>query len=251
MKLPANKKIYFASDVHLGLYPEDKSKEREKAFVKWLETVRKDAAAIYLLGDIFDFWWEYKKVVPRGFVRFFGKITEITDAGIPVHFFTGNHDMWARNYFTQECGMIVHDGILICEFNEKKFYMAHGDGFGPGDNGYKLLKIAFRSQSLRWLYSRVHPNLAISIGHIWAKKSRYSNGLVEKFEGEENERLIPYSKNILKQEHFDYFVFGHRHLALDYKLNEKSNLMVLGDWITLFTYGVFDGEKMELKKWDI
>jgi UDP-2,3-diacylglucosamine hydrolase len=246
--IPGNKKIYFASDVHLGLYPYDKSREREKTFVKWLDSIKADAAELYLLGDIFDFWYEYRKVAPRGFTRFLGKLSEFHDAGIPVHYFTGNHDVWAFDYLPEETGVIVHREPLIINRNGKHFFLAHGDGLGPGDFGYKLLKRCFTSKTLQWLFSRLHPNLALSFGHAWSKNSRYSKGLVEHFLGEEKELLVLFSKETLKKEHFDYFIFGHRHIAIDYKLTENSRMINLGEWIVANTYAVFDGKDVELLK---
>ncbi|HBX52457.1 MAG: UDP-2,3-diacylglucosamine hydrolase [Bacteroidetes bacterium RIFOXYA12_FULL_35_11] len=241
------KNIYFASDVHLGLPDFKKSLEREKLFVSWLDEIKNDAAAIYLLGDIFDFWFEYRNVVPRGFTRVLGKIAELTDIGIPVHFFRGNHDMWAFDYLPQETGCILHDGILKIEFNGKKFYIAHGDGLGPGDYKYKFLRLIFKSSISHWLFARIHPNFGVGFANSWSHKSRKLQG-APSFHGEDKEWLILHAKNILKKEHFDYFIFGHRHIVLEFPLSEKSTYFNLGDWINNFTYGVFDGEKMMLKK---
>lgn len=239
--------LYFASDMHMGMHPRSKSLEREKLFVKWLEEKKKDAEAFFLLGDVFDYWWEYKKVVPRGFTRFLGKIAEITDSGIPVHIFSGNHDVWMFDYLPEEIGAAVHHKPLITELHGKKFYIAHGDGLGPGDRGYKLLKKAFRSKVLQWMFACLHPNFAISLAHYWSKKSRYAKGIKEKFQGEEKEILLQYAKKILQKEHFDYLIFGHRHLALDIAIDEKSRYINLGDWVSLFSYGEFDGKDFVLK----
>lgn len=243
-----NKKIYFASDIHLGLPNHKESLKREKLFVRWLDEIKTEANEIYLLGDIFDFWFEYKRAIPRGFSRFLGKISEITDSGIPVHFFTGNHDMWIFDYLPKETGVIIHKEPLIKELYGKKFYLAHGDGLGPGDRSYKLLKRIFASKLSQWLFARFHPNWGIWIANTWSSHSRYSRETTP-FEGEDKEWLIIYSKQLLEKEHFDYLVYGHRHYPLDLKLNEKSRYINLGDWLSHFTYAVFDGDTMELKKY--
>ena len=245
--LAGNKKIYFASDVHLGLYPEEKSREREKLFVRWLEEIRHDAAELYLLGDIFDYWYEYRKVVPRGFTRTLGKLAEIADSGIKVHFFTGNHDVWAFDYLPTEIGLVLHDDPFILEVNGKKMFLAHGDGLGPGDRGFKFLRRMFRSKTLQWLYSKIHPNCSIRFAHWWSKKSRFSKGVSEAFQGEEKELLILFAKETLKTDHYDYFVFGHRHVPMDIRLNDRSRLINLGEWIFSNTFAVFDGTNLELR----
>jgi UDP-2,3-diacylglucosamine hydrolase len=240
-------KIYFASDVHLGLPNYEESLTREKRFVRWLDLIREDAREIVLLGDIFDFWFEYKRAIPRGFSRFLGKLCEITDSGIPVHYFTGNHDMWIFDYLPKETGIILHKEPIVKEYSGKKFYLAHGDGLGPGDRSYKLLKRIFASRFSQWLFARFHPNIGIWIANTWSTHSRYSRETTP-FEGEDKEWLILYSKKRLVSEDFDFMVYGHRHLPMDLRLNEKTRYVNLGDWITHFTYAVFDGEKMELKK---
>lgn len=247
--LPENKKIYFASDVHLGLYPYDHSRLREKVFVQWLEEIRKDAAELYLLGDIFDYWYEYRTVVPRGFTRTLGKLAEIADSGIPVHFFTGNHDVWAFDYLPSEIGVILHDEPYILEVNGKRMLLAHGDGIGPGDMGYKLLRRIFRSKFMQWWYSKIHPNLSMRFAHWWSKKSRYSKGIAEAFQGEEKELQIVFARETLKKEHFDYFIFGHRHVPMNYPLSPDSRLINLGEWIFSNTYALFDGTSLELKQY--
>jgi UDP-2,3-diacylglucosamine hydrolase len=243
-------KIYFASDFHLGIPDHASSLEREKKIVRWLDTIKKDAAEIYLLGDVFDFWFEYNSVVPRGFVRILGKIAELTDAGIPVHWFTGNHDMWIFNYLPKELNVILHRVPIQKEYNGKKFYIAHGDGLGPGDYGYKFIKKVFASPISQWLFARIHPNLGISIARYWSGKSRIATGRNdEKYLGDEKEYLAVHSKNILAKEHFDYLIFGHRHLPLDIKL-DSSRYINLGDWVRYFTYAVFDGSDLQLLKFE-
>lgn len=246
-----NKKIYFVSDAHFGLSGPDESLPREKLFARWLETVRKDAAEIYLLGDIFDFWFEYRRVVPRGYTRILGKIAEITDSGIPVHFFTGNHDIWVFDYLPAETGMIIHKSPYVTSLYGKKFYMAHGDGLDERDSGFKILKKIFTNPVLQWLFSRLHPNFALWFGHKWSHKSRYSKELITPFKGEEEEEHMIFANRILESEHFDYFVFGHRHIPLDLPLkNSSSRYINLGDWLWHFTYAVFDGNTLEIKKYN-
>jgi UDP-2,3-diacylglucosamine hydrolase len=248
MKL--QKKIYFASDFHLGVPNYEKSLEREKLIVNWLDEIKKDAEEIYLMGDVFDFWFEYKHSVPKGFIRLLGKIAEITDSGIPVHFFTGNHDMWMFDYLPKELNITIHRNPITKSFNNKKFYLGHGDGLGPGDQGYKFIKKVFSNKIAQWMFARIHPNFGIGMANFWSRKSRVSNGPKdEQFHGEENEWLVIYSKKILEKEHFDYFVFGHRHLPLDIKLSENSRYINLGEWVNFNSYAVFDGEKLSLMKY--
>ena len=244
------KKIYFASDFHLGIPDYDSSLEREKKIVRWLDTIKHDAEEIYLLGDVFDFWFEYKTVVPRGFVRLLGKIAELTDAGIPVHWFTGNHDMWIFNHVPKELNVIMHRAPVQKEYNGKKFFIAHGDGLGPGDYGYKFIKKVFASRVCQWLFARFHPNFGIWFANYWSGKSRIATGRTEeKYMGDEKEFLTVYSKEILSKEYFDYLIFGHRHLPLDIKINQ-SRYINLGDWVRYFTYAVFDGNELQLLKFE-
>lgn len=243
-----NKKVYFASDLHLGLPNHDQSLVREKLIVKWLEEIRQDAHSIYLLGDIFDFWHEWKRAAPQGFVRLLGKIAEITDSGIPIHFFTGNHDIWVKNYLPRETGMILHRKEFITELLGKQFYMAHGDGLGPGDPGYKLLKKIFTNKILQWLFSRLHPDFSLWIGQSWSHNRKMAERSPT-FHGLDGELLIRYSKEKLKSAHYDYFVYGHRHLPGIHPISETSSYINLGDWLVNFTYGEFDGEDFKLKSY--
>ncbi len=230
------------------MHPEKESREREKKVVQFLDEIYRDATEIYLLGDVFDYWFEYKKVVPRGFTRFLGKIAEITDAGVTVNLFTGNHDVWVFDYLPAEIGVFVYREPITREYGGKKFLIAHGDGLGPGQTGYKILKGIFTSKVLQWMYGHLlHPNFATGLAHRWSKKSRLDKGVTTEWLGEDREYLVRYAKQRLEQEHFDYFVFGHRHLPLTLDLGEKSQLIYLGDWIENFTYAVIDGEGFELK----
>ena len=241
------KHIYFASDFHLGAPDHEDSLVREKLLVQWLDEIKPRTEALFLLGDIFDFWFEYKKAVPKGFVRFLGKIAEFTDDGIPVHFFVGNHDMWIFDYLPKEIGIIVHREPYIMEYNEKRFYIAHGDGMGPGDKSYKLLKMIFRNRVSQWLFGRIHPNLGIWIARKWSHSSRLTNGEPDEFRGEENEMLAQYAREILEVNFFNYFIFGHRHTPIDYNLTNESRYINLGDWVKHFTYAYFDGDDMHLR----
>lgn len=242
-----NPKIYFASDFHLGAPDFEQSLIREKRIVAWLDKIKTDATEVYLVGDIFDFWFEYKTVVPRGHVRLLGKIAELSDAGIKVHYFIGNHDMWVFDYLPKETGVEIHRDSIQRTFNGKKFFIGHGDGLGPGDHGYKFIKKVFRNPVCQWLFARLHPNLGIGLANFWSKTSRQHTGDSEKeFLGAENEWLALYCKDVLKDNHYDYFIFGHRHLPLEISVGEKSTYFNLGDWIDHYTYAVFDGSSLKL-----
>jgi UDP-2,3-diacylglucosamine hydrolase len=247
MPLANHKKIYFASDQHLGAPTPEASFPREKRFVSWLEEVRHDAEAIFLLGDLFDFWFEYKTVVPKGFVRVLGKLAEIRDSGVPIYFFTGNHDLWMDDYFEKELGIPVYHDNQEYTFNDKTFLIGHGDGKGPGDKGYKRMKKVFTSPFSKWLYRWLHPDLGVKLAQYLSVKNKLISGDSDvKFLGEDKEWLVLYSKRKLETKHYDYFVFGHRHLPMMIKVGEHSTYINLGDWIGYFTYGVFDGDKFEL-----
>ncbi|MCC6599857.1 MAG: UDP-2,3-diacylglucosamine diphosphatase [Crocinitomicaceae bacterium] len=249
--LKKGKKIYFASDFHLGVPSYDESLIREKKVVAWLEECRKDAEEIFLAGDIFDFWFEYKRVVPRGFTRLLGKISEITDSGIPVHVFTGNHDMWIFDYLPSECGISLYRVPVEREWGGKKFFIGHGDGLGPGDHGYKFLKKIFANKACQWLFARLHPNFGIAVANRSSGYSRSVTGDSDRnFLGEEKEWLVSYCRMMLAKKHFDYFVFGHRHLPLDIDLGQGARYINLGDWIHYFTYAEFDGTELQLKKFE-
>lgn len=248
MQLKPGKKIYFNSDYHLGVPDREKSLEREKKVVAWLEEVRKDAQEIFLMGDLFDFWFEYRHVVPKGYVRLLGKMAEIVDSGIPITVFSGNHDMWMFGYFEEEMGIPVFHKPIQREWNGKSFYLGHGDGLGPGDYGYKFIKRVFRNRLCQIAFSALPPSWGIGLANFFSRRSRAANGDNDaRFLGEENEWLVIYCKEILKTKHYDYFIFGHRHLPLEIELPGNSTYINLGDWIRYFTYAVFDGERMELK----
>lgn len=248
MIIPQGKKIYFSSDNHLGAPSYEKSLPREKKFVKWLDSIREDAAVIFLLGDLFDFWFEYKKVVPKGFVRVLGKLAEITDSGIPIYFFVGNHDLWMRDYFEKELNIQIFRDPKEFVFNDKVFLLGHGDGKGPGDKGYKRMKKVFTNPVFNWLFRWFHPELGMRLAQYLSVKNKLISGEEDKkFLGEENELLAQYARRKLETKHYDYFIFGHRHLPMEIKVGKNSIYFNLGDWITHFSYGVFDGETFELK----
>ena len=203
---------------------------------------------IFLLGDIFDFWFEYRKVAPRGFVRVLGALAEICDSGIPVHFFTGNHDIWVFDYLPQETGMIIHHEPFEIELSGKKFFMAHGDDLGEKDKGYQLIKKFFHNNLAQWGFAKIHPDLSFRLASRWSKNSRLSRGKKLGFLGENKEDQIIFAKELLKEKQIDYFVFGHRHLALEFPLSPQSRLYMLGDWFDEITYGVFDGNDFHLEK---
>lgn len=249
MKLTQGKKIYFASDNHLGAPNLEESLVREKKFVSWLDTIKKDAEAVFLVGDIFDFWFEYNEVVPKGFTRTLGKLAEISDAGVPIHYFAGNHDMWLIDYFQKELNLTVHNKPKIFTINDKKFFVGHGDGLGPGDKSFKIMKKIFKNPFFNWCFRCVHPDLGIKLGKYLSNKNRLKSSLEDlNFNGNENEWLTKYCKEKLKNEHYDYFIFGHRHIPLEIELSPNSTYINLGDWITHFSYAVFDGHQVLLDK---
>ncbi|MBS1509754.1 MAG: UDP-2,3-diacylglucosamine diphosphatase [Bacteroidetes bacterium] len=250
MELAANKKIYFLSDFHLGVPTHADSMEREKKLVRFLDRIKKDAAQIFVVGDLFDFWYEYRSVVPKGYVRILGKLAEITDSGIPVHFFVGNHDMWMNNYFQQELNIPVYFEPAAFDINDKKFLVGHGDGLGPGDKGYKFLKKIFRNPICQFLFGLIPPYLGTGVASYFSRKSRakaMATKTDDHFLGEDKEWLIIYSKEVLQQKHYDYFVFGHRHLPIDIKLGSNSQYVNLGDWLKYCTYAEYDGTTLQLK----
>jgi len=236
----ANKKIYFASDQHLGAPTAEASLPRERKFVAWLDSIKEDAGVVFLLGDLFDFLFEYKAVVPKGFVRVLGKLAELKDAGIDIYFFVGNHDLWMRDYFQKELNIPVFHEPQEFEINEKLFLIGHGDGLGPGDHGYKRMKKVFTFPFFKWLFRWLHPDIGVRLGHYFSVKNKLISGDEDaRFLGEENEWLVQYSRKKLIEKHYDFFIFGHRHLPLEINLNEDSTYINLGDWIQYFTYGEF------------
>jgi UDP-2,3-diacylglucosamine hydrolase len=247
MQIPPGKKVYFLSDFHLGAPDRESSLQREKKVVRFLDRAMQDAACIFIVGDLFDFWYEYRHVVPKGYVRILGKLAEITDKGIAVHFFVGNHDMWMKGYFETELNIPVYRDPRTFHFNGKKFLVGHGDGLGPGDHGYKMLRKIFRNPVCDFLFGMIPPSIGIGIASFSSQKSRASTGTKDdRFLGEDKEWLVVHCKEILKKEHFDYFIFGHRHLPIDLSLHGESRYINLGDWIRFDTYASFNGSELTL-----
>lgn len=271
--MPERNKIYFLSDVHLGsashkktTNPNDKGslslpktkKENEimpdhdieRKLCQWFDMIKHDAKTIFLLGDIFDFWFEYKYVVPRGFTRVLGKIAELTDSGIEIHFFIGNHDIWLTDYLQNECGMIIHTTPLVKEIYGKKFFLAHGDGLGDDSKSFKIIRTIFHSKLCRKLFANLHPRWALEIAHQWSQHSRETGGMID-YLGEEKEHLVVFAKKHLQESpNINYFIFGHRHIMLDLKIAPECRVIILGDWISYFSYAVFDGSQLTLETFD-
>ncbi|HNQ12455.1 MAG TPA: UDP-2,3-diacylglucosamine diphosphatase [Bacteroidia bacterium] len=242
--------IYFISDFHLGVPNSDASLKREKDIVRWLDFIKKDALEVYILGDVFDFWFEYKHVVPKGFVRLLGKLAELSDSGIKIHYFTGNHDMWVFDYLPKEIGCTLYREPIEREFGNKKFFIGHGDGLGPGDHGYKFIKKVFASKICQWLFARLHPNLGIGIANYWSRRSRIATSTDnETYKGDDKEFLVLFCKEKIKTQAIDYFIFGHRHLPIDMRIGE-SRYINLGEWINYRNYAVFNGSELLFKTFD-
>jgi len=248
--LATTKKIYFASDQHFGAPTAEKSKIRERKFVNWLDAIKDDAEVLFLLGDLFDFWFEYKKAVPKGFIRVLGKLAELKDSGIQIHFFVGNHDLWMEDYFEKELNIPVYHKPKEFTFNNKIFLIGHGDGLGPGDKGYKRMKKVFTNPISKWFFRWLHPDIGIALAQYLSVKNKLISGDEDvKFLGEENEWLVLYCKKKLTEKHYDFFMFGHRHLPLEISISENSKYINTGDWVSYFTYAVYDGEQMMLKSY--
>ncbi|HET9055858.1 MAG TPA: UDP-2,3-diacylglucosamine diphosphatase [Chitinophagaceae bacterium] len=243
-----NKKIYFLSDFHLGAPDYKSSLEREKLLVQFLDEIKTTAAEIFIVGDMFDFWYEYRRVVPKGYVRLLGKLAELTDSGIQIHFFVGNHDMWMKGYFQKELNIPVYFESQEFLRNGKKILIGHGDGLGPGDYGYKRLKKIFRNPFCQWLFGILPPYVGMGLANYLSRRSRAQTGATEeKFLGEDKEWLLVYCKEMLQHQHYDYFIFGHRHLVIDFPLKDNSRYINLGDWIRYFSYAEMDAEGLTLK----
>ncbi|MDR2683210.1 MAG: UDP-2,3-diacylglucosamine diphosphatase [Dysgonamonadaceae bacterium] len=248
----ARENVYFVSDLHLGSDLLEPPQTTEKRFVRWLDTIRDDARALYLLGDIFDFWFEYKRTVPRGFTRFLGKIAELHDAGVEIHFFTGNHDIWMFDYFQQELGVAVHTRPLRTLIDGKSFYLAHGDGLGDRSRSFRLIRFLFRNPVCQFLFACIPSRWGIRFGCWWSRCSR-KKGIAHPvgYQGEEKEHLVLFSKQYLREHpDTDYLIFGHRHILLDFMLSRKSRMLIIGDWMSYFSYAVFDGQALKLEQYN-
>lgn len=248
MQLATGKKVYFLSDFHLGAPDYEASRRREHRLVSFLEQASEDAEAIFLVGDMFDFWYEYRYVVPKGYTRLLGMLARLTDSGIAVHFFVGNHDMWMKTYFQDELNIPVYFHPQHFSFSGKRFYIAHGDGLGPGDRGYKLLKKVFRNPICQWMFGILPPAIGMGLAHFFSRKSREAVAEHENtFWGPDKEWLMIHSREVLQKSHYDYFIYGHRHVPGIHPLSENSRYVNLGDWVRHFSYAVFDGNDLELK----
>lgn len=243
------KNVYFLSDAHLGSLAIPHGRTQERRLVRFLDSIKEKASAVYLLGDMFDFWNEYRYVVPKGYSRFLGKLSELTDNGVEVHFFAGNHDLWTYGYLEEECGVIVHKAPVTTEIYGKVFFLAHGDGLGDPDNKFKILRKLFHNRTFQRLLNFVHPRWGMALGLNWAKHSRLkrADGKEVPFMGEDKEFLVRFARDY-KRSHpnIDYFLFGHRHIELDLPIDKSTRMLILGDWIWQFTYAVFDGEHLFL-----
>lgn len=245
--LPEGKKIYFASDFHLGLPNYQDSIKREKIICQWLDDISHDAYKIYLVGDLFDVWFEYKNVVPKGYTRFLGKLATLSDAGIKIEIFTGNHDMWMKDYFLQELNIPIHFEPITISYNNQLFYIGHGDGLGPGDNSYKMMKRVMTNKWAKWIYRRLHPDTGIALATYFSKKGESKKETESIYFGDDKEWLVLYAKEYLKQVPINYFIFGHRHLAMTKDLSPTCTYINIGDWLKFNSYAVFDGQHCELK----
>ena len=248
IQLQKGKQVYFASDFHLGAPNREESLAREKKIVRWLDSIAADAQALFLMGDLFDFWFEYKHAVPKGGVRLQGKLADLSDAGLPITIFSGNHDMWMKDYFPQEFGIPVFHQPREIKINDKSMLIGHGDGLGPGDQRFKVLKRVFRNPLSIWLFGKLHPDLGIGIANAWSKTSRANHMDKDRIFMGEDEWLLAYCKEVENRQHHDYYIFGHRHLPLDLAVNSKSRYINLGEWLSHFTYGVFNGDEFMLKE---
>ncbi|MCC6583276.1 MAG: UDP-2,3-diacylglucosamine diphosphatase [Chitinophagales bacterium] len=249
IKLQPGKKLYFISDLHLGAPDYSKSLEREQKVIRFLQASAHDAQAIFLVGDTFDFWFEYQQVVPKYFVRFFAQLIALKEKGVDIHLFTGNHDLWLQDYLQQEVGAVIYHDSVELKSDDKTFFLAHGDGLGPGDTKYKFLKKIFTNPVCQWLFRWLHPDIGIKIAQLWSRHSFTDPG-IEVFHGEDKEWLIQYCKRKLTEKHYDYFVMGHRHLPMEIRLNDKSVYINLGDWIVNSNYAMYDGNDMKLYKFE-
>jgi UDP-2,3-diacylglucosamine hydrolase len=240
--------VYFLSDAHLGSRLVKNPREHEMKLVNWLDVVKKDATAIYLLGDIFDFWFEYKTVVPKGFVRFLGKLAELVDSGIEIHFFIGNHDIWTFGYLEKEVGLIVHKEPFTIKLGSKNFYMAHGDGLSVDDHGFKIIRSVFHSNWAQKLFRLLPAQIGQEFGYNWSKRNRLNILHIEnKYLGEDKEFIVVFAKKYAENHDVDFMIFGHRHIALDLQIKDQKRIIILGDFVSNFSYGVFDGENFRLE----
>lgn len=241
------RKTYFISDLHLGAGYIADPRGHELRVVRWLRSIAADAARLYLVGDVLDYWWEYRDVVPRGFTRFFGALAELADSGVEITWLKGNHDIWIFDYLPSEIGLRVHDGILLTEIDGKRFLLEHGDGVGRLPWSFRALRRLFRCRPAQVAFAAIHPRWTVGFAHAWSSHSRKHGGYVPK-EGA-GDALAEFSEgwNASHSEKVDYFVFGHQHVVEDRRLADGARMVILGDWISKFSYGVWDGEKFSLE----
>ncbi len=258
------KYIYFASDVHLGSAFHKEPLEVERRLVRWLESIRPTARAIYFLGDIFDFWFEYKHVVPRGFVRFLGTLAMMSDEGVEIHFFAGNHDVWFSDYFEHEFKAQIHHCSEEINIDGKVFRLSHGDEeYTQISWKENLLYKIFRNKVCQTLFAMVHPRLTIGFARYCSLQSR-KKGLKKETLGEiphayhneyfdiEQEPLVIFTKQMVQtRQDIDFYIYGHRHILLDLSLRGQKRCMILGDWIQYNSYAVWDGEHLFLDQFEI
>lgn len=246
-----SKKVYFASDFHLGMDALLTSDEREKKVVNWLNSIATDAEMLFLVGDVFDYWFEYKHAVPNGFTRLLGTLGEMADAGIPIHFFTGNHDMWMFRYLTDEMGIPVYREPVRFELSGHSFLVGHGDGLGPGDVGYKLLKKVLANPVCQGAFRWIHPDIGLPLMRFFSATSRNYTGGEDAFGTENEEWLWQYCESFLAKTPVDFFIFGHRHLPIDVLLsNGESRYINLGEWMYACSFGMWDGKEFSLQFYD-
>ncbi|MBQ6652570.1 MAG: UDP-2,3-diacylglucosamine diphosphatase [Prevotella sp.] len=246
------KSVYFLSDAHLGSLAIQHRRMHERRLVRFLDDIKEKAAAVYLLGDMFDFWNEYRYVVPKGYTRFLGKLSEMTDMGVEVHYFTGNHDIWTYGYLERECGVILHREPLTTEIYDKVFFLAHGDGLGDESRKFRFLRSMFHNRTCQRLLNSVHPRWGMAFGLNWARNSYEKHKQTDQpaYMGEEREQLVVFTKHYMESHpDVDYYLYGHRHIELDLVLSRKARMLILGDWITKFTYAVFDGEHLYMEQY--
>ncbi len=248
--LKSGQKVFFASDAHLGEPDYATSRERERKLISWIDKHQHEAAAFFFLGDLFDFWFEYNHVVPKGYTRLLGKLAQLTDSGIPVYFFTGNHDMWLFDYLPQELNIPVFRKPQSLKINEHLFHLGHGDGLGPGERSYKFLKSIFANKFCQWLFKWLHPNIGFAIANFWSRNSRARNGFTQPFVSKEEEWIYLYCQEIQAQNHHDFYIFGHRHLPLEFEIDNSSTYFNIGEWIEECTYGVYDGSEFRLASYE-
>ena len=244
----AGRKVYFFSDAHLGATYIADAREHEMRLVNWLMSIKDDASEIYMLGDVLDYWYEYRTVVPRGYIRFFGALASLADSGIKIYWFIGNHDIWLFDYLRDEIGLTVIDGYIEKEILGKRFFLSHGDGIGKLKPSFRLMRAIFRNKFCQKLYASIHPRWTIPFAHGWSSSSRdFANYVPLENVDAAQEPLVQWAEQYsLSHPEIDYFIFGHRHVLLRHEMKSSGEVIILGDWIRQFSYACFDGQKMEI-----